>query len=110
MAQNDQQMEKERLKLQFESMFNQRKESEQHYRRLHRRLMDHCDKRIANAELIENHFNKEQFKQLCYLNKRLIENNITMTATDITMNASFCLCIKVQVFRLSFKFEVPRFM
>ena len=85
----------------FESVFNQRKESEQKYRRLHRRSMDDCDKRIANAESIENNFNKEQFKQLCYLNKWLIENNITMTATDISANCGLKIYIKFHLKKIN---------
>ena len=82
MAQNEQQAEKHKLSMELESFFNQREDSEQEYRKLHRRLMDDCAKRKANGELITNTYHKSLFKNLCALNEWLIENNINMAAAD----------------------------
>lgn len=84
MEHKDQQSEKEQLKMQYESLYNMKKESEQDYRKLHRRLMDNCAKRKAQATAIKNTRHQDLFKQLCAMNEWLIENNLNMTAADIS--------------------------
>lgn len=82
MEHKDQQTEKEQMKLQYESLHNMKKESEQEYRKLERRLMDNCAKRKANATGIKNSYHKHLFQKLCETNEWLIENNVNMTAAD----------------------------
>ena len=82
MAHKHEQSEKQQLKMQYESLYNMKKESEQEYRKLDRRLMDNCAKRKANATGMTNSYHKDLFKKLCATNEWLIENNVNMTAAD----------------------------